>query len=194
MPFLLVAALIAGCGTPEPIPPSGVQGPIILHQWRNDGRPPLVVVAHQLIQGDAGLTRLELEAVLVRMPFEPGTLFIAAPRAEYEAAGDKVRVRLHGDDRARLKISGEKGGEPLIGTAEESWYDGTEGALYLTKVELYSGGLRQRYERVRVVKDIAYDVQGRTIGDRPPPGLHAVLAALPRPLRYPEFRRGDFSE
>ncbi len=165
-----------------------------MHQWRDDGNPPLVVVARELIQGDAGLSRLELEAVLVRMPFQGGTMFIAAPRASYVRETERMQVRLEGDQRARLKISGEVGGEPLIGTAAEAWYDDIDKTLILEYVELYVGGRGQTHERVRVVSDQMYHFEGRTVQDAPPPGLAAVLAALPRPLVYPEFRRGDFSE
>ncbi len=191
---LFAIVVVAGCGDPEQLPPPGVQGPIVMHQWRDDGRPPLVVVARELIQGDAGLSRLDLEAVLVRMPFQGGTLFIAAPRARYERSAERMQVRLEGDQRARLKISGELGGEPLIGTAAEAWYDDIDKTLILERVELYVGGGSEIHKHVRVISDQTLNFRGKASHDVPPPGLATVLAALPRPLVYPEFKRGDFSE
>ncbi|MBA2482780.1 MAG: hypothetical protein H0V44_19115 [Planctomycetes bacterium] len=134
----------------------------------------------------------------IRRPFEDGVVFIHSPRGEYFSpkaapgqAPPENTVVLEGP----VRIAGMLRGEPVVGIGQSAVMRRsdlrTERKLIMTDVVLVTHG------SLATARELSTDEQGRISAvdyrqqPKQSPAVAAALAALPRPLIFPEFRESD---
>jgi len=189
---LLALLTLGGCGEDEVPPAAGAQGPVLLRQWQQPGQEPIVLVARTVSHPRRDFRALDLSPVLMRMPFQDGTAFLAAPGATYAAAargdasaGDLAGVRVRGP----VHLSGTLTGEPFVGRAADLRFDSRTRVLELVgdaehPVELCVRGAIQRAPRLRLTATGRDAPDGYLILPAPA-AVAAALAALPERLVFP---------
>lgn len=190
----LATVMVAGCGPTGTLPPAGAQGPIVVRQWARDGREPVALVANTVRQVDPHDLRgaMELEPVLLRVPHERGVVFLAASRAMYGAGLGGVKPAsgrvLPVEFAPPVHVSGVLDGEPLAGVAQQVRIEPSSQQLELRQVELVhrGGWLRAPVAVVAHESRHVSTPEGQEIVNAHP-ALTAALAALPRPLVFPEL-------
>lgn len=188
---VLVAGLLAGCGAPPALPDPGAEGPIAIHHWGESPAGPVVVLGRSVTPLDVRYRHLLLRPVLVRLPHARGTVFAAAPQADYRAGEGRaeVAVALGGEGPRPVALSGLLDGAPFVGRAAAARFAGERQALVLDDLVLVSRG--QLLSTPQATADQQRIVYRSPRLQAAPPGVAAALAALPARPAFPAHRRGD---
>jgi hypothetical protein len=199
LPLSALAAgllLNAGCLDKPTLAKPGASGHIVFHLWGKPDEPPTIFRTDELTQEGNRFDHLVMKPVEVRRPFEDGVIFIQSPKGEYfspKSAGAVSENTIVMDGPVRL--SGMLRGEPVVGLGQSAVMRRSdlraERKLVMTDVVLVTRG------SLATARELTTDEQGRiSVVDyrqepKQSPAVANALAALPRPLVFPEFRESD---